>query len=114
MNQLYLIHSYFVFRYAMICSFHKAPSTILSNSKSLVIKFFETSWRSFSDIDTSPSSLVRNAQSQTIHTETLNITNKGRLEVRCPFNLHITPIHPKDFPRLDKAFFTIYGMNNKS
>ncbi|CAF1018957.1 unnamed protein product [Adineta ricciae] len=30
-------------------------------------------------------------------------------KVRCPFNLYVTPLHQKDFPRLDRAFFTIYG-----
>jgi hypothetical protein len=52
---------------------------------------------------------MRNADVQTIYSETLNISNQGRLEVRCPFNLYVTPLHQKDFPRLDKAFFTIYG-----
>jgi hypothetical protein len=67
------------------------------------------SCRSFSSLDASPSSAMRNAEVQTIHTEALNISKQGRLEIRCPFNLHVTPLHQKDFPRLDKAFFTIYG-----
>ena len=46
---------------------------------------------------------------QTIYTETLNVRDQGRLEIRCPFNLYVTPLNQKDFPRLDKAFFTIYG-----
>ncbi|CAF2474691.1 unnamed protein product [Rotaria sp. Silwood2] len=66
-------------------------------------------WRCFGGLDTSPSSVMRNAQVQTIYTETINVLNQGRLEVRCPFNLYVTPINQKDFPRLDKAFFTIYG-----
>ncbi|CAF3452133.1 unnamed protein product [Rotaria sp. Silwood1] len=66
-------------------------------------------WRCFRGLDTSPTSVMRNAQVQTIYTETINVINQGRLEVRCPFNLYVTPIHQKDFPRLDKAFFTIYG-----
>ena len=68
-------------------------------------------WRFFGGLDTSPHNVVRNAEVQTIYTGALNITNQGRLEVRCPFNLYVTPLHQKDFPRLDKAFFTIYGMN---
>jgi len=52
---------------------------------------------------------MRNAQVQTITTETVTIPNQGRLEVRCPFNLYVTPLDQKAFPRLDKAFFTIYG-----
>jgi hypothetical protein len=67
--------------------------------------------RVFGTKDISLISFMRNAEVQTIYTETLNIPNQGRLEVRCPFNLYITPLHQKDFPRLDKAFFTIYGMN---
>ncbi len=66
--------------------------------------------RLFSNMDTSPTSVIRNAEIQTIYTEALNIPNRGRLEIRCPFNLYVTPLHQKDFPRLDKAFFTIYGM----
>jgi hypothetical protein len=73
--------------------------------------FFLT-YRAFGTIDTSPTTVMRNAEVQTIYTETLNIPKKGRLEVRCPFNLYVTPINQKDFPRLDKAFFTIYGRNN--
>jgi len=72
---------------------------------------FKQPWRRFGGLDTSPSNVVRNAEVQTIYTETLTIPNQGRLEVRCPFNLYVTPLHQKDFPRLDKAFFTIYGMN---
>ncbi|CAF3460950.1 unnamed protein product [Rotaria sp. Silwood1] len=68
-------------------------------------------WRCFRGLDTSPTSVMRNAQVQTIYTETINVINQGRLEVRCPFNLYVTPIHQKDFPRLDKAFFTIYGID---
>jgi hypothetical protein len=67
--------------------------------------------RFFGGLDTSPSSIMRNAEVQTISSETVNIHNHGRLEVRCPFNLYVTPIHQKDFPRLDKAFFTIYGID---
>ena len=63
----------------------------------------------FSSLDISPSNVMRNAEVQTISTETLNVPHQGRLEVRCPFNLVITPVNQKDFPRLDKAFFTIYG-----
>ena len=70
---------------------------------------FKQPWRCFGGLDTSPSSVMRNAEVQTIYTETLNISKQGRLEVRCPFNLYVTPINQKDFPRLDKAFFTIYG-----
>jgi hypothetical protein len=66
-------------------------------------------WRLFGGLDTSPSNVVRNAEVQTIYTEALTIPNQGRLEIRCPFNLYVTPLHQKDFPRLDKAFFTIYG-----
>ncbi|CAF3867796.1 unnamed protein product [Rotaria sp. Silwood2] len=83
--------------------------TIHHNSKWSVINIFKQPWRFFGGMDTSPSSVMRNAQVQTIYTETLNIPNQGRLEVRCPFNLHIAPIQPTDFPRLDRAFFTIYG-----
>ena len=71
--------------------------------------FFKQPWRCFGGLDTSPSKVMRNAEVQTIHTETVNISKQGRLEVRCPFNLYVTPINHKDFPRLDKAFFTIYG-----
>jgi len=63
--------------------------------------------RFFGGLDISPS----NAEVQTIYSETVNIHNHGRLEVRCPFNLYVTPIHHNDFPRLDKAFFTIYGID---
>ncbi len=71
--------------------------------------FLKQSYRFFGIIDTSPTSVIRNAEVQTIYTETLNIPNRGRLEVRCPFNLYVTTLNQKDFPRLDKAFFTIYG-----
>lgn len=70
---------------------------------------FPQSFRSFSSLDISPSNVMRNAEIQTIYTETLNVPHQGRLEVRCPFNLVVTPVNQKDFPRLDKAFFTIYG-----
>lgn len=69
----------------------------------------QQSFRSFSSLDISPSNVMRNAEVQTISTDTLNIPQQGRLEVRCPFNLYITTLNQKDFPRLDKAFFTIYG-----
>jgi hypothetical protein len=69
--------------------------------------------RSFGTIDTSPTIAMRNAEVQTIYTETLNIPNQGRLEVRCPFNLYVTPLNQKDFPRLDKAFFAIYGRRQR-
>ena len=67
------------------------------------------SWRFYGGLDISPSSVIGNPEVQTIYSETVNILNHGRLEVRCPFNLHVTPIHQKDFPSLDKALFTIYG-----
>ncbi|CAF1107679.1 unnamed protein product [Adineta steineri] len=73
------------------------------------LNFLKQPWRCFGGLDTSPSSVMRNAEVQTIYSQTLTIPNQGRLEVRCPFNLYITPLHQKDFPRLDKAFFTIYG-----
>jgi hypothetical protein len=73
---------------------------------------FKQSWRFFGGLDTSPSSIMRNAGVQTISSETVNIPNHGRLEIRCPFNLYVTPINQKDFPRLDKAFFTIYGIDH--
>lgn len=68
--------------------------------------------RFFGGLDTSPSSVMRNPEVQTIHTETVNVSNGGRLEVRCPFNMYVSPIHQKEFPRLDKAFFTVYGMKS--
>jgi hypothetical protein len=74
-------------------------------------QFFKQPWRFFGGLDTSPSSIMRNPEVQTIYSETVNIPNHGRLEIRCPFNLYVTPIHQKDFPRLDKAFFTIYGID---
>jgi hypothetical protein len=73
---------------------------------------FKQPWRFFGGLDISPSSVMRNAEIQTIYSETVNIPNHGRLEIRCPFNLYVTPIHQKDFPRLDKAFFTIYGIDS--
>ncbi|CAF0916346.1 unnamed protein product [Didymodactylos carnosus] len=60
-------------------------------------------------LDTSPSLLLRNENVQTIYTQTVNISKSGRIEIKCPFNLYITPTDVKDFPRGDKAFFTIYG-----
>ena len=73
---------------------------------------FLLTYRAFgTTIDTSPQKVMRNAEVQTIYTETLNVPKEGRLEIRCPFNLYVTPLHQKDFPRLDKAFFTIYGRN---
>lgn len=95
-----------VFRYEMI---------LCSRTISFAVQhfhLFKQPWRCFGGLDTSPSSVMRNAEVQTIYTETLNISKQGRLEVRCPFNLYVTPINHKDFPRLDKAFFTIYGNKN--
>lgn len=99
------------FRYAMIC-FSRTILLTLDHSHCLFKGYFQLlkqPWRSFSGLDTSPSKVVRNAEVQTIFTETLHIPKQGRLEVRCPFNLYVTPLNNKDFPRLDKAFFTIYG-----
>lgn len=79
------------------------------NSK-FFLNIFKQPWRYFGGFDTSPTSVIRNAEVQTIYSETVNIHNNGRLEIRCPFNLYVTPINQKDFPRLDKAFFTIYGI----
>ena len=76
------------------------------------LSVYQQACRSFSSLDISPSNVMRNAEVQTIFTETLNIPHHGRLEVRCPFNLYITTLNRKDFPRLDKAFFTIYGRTN--
>jgi hypothetical protein len=100
---IFIVSTYVSFcRYAMIFSSRAIFLPIHRYSK----------WcfpRSFGTIDRSPTSFMRNAEVQTIYTETLNIPNQGRLEVRCPFNLYVTPLNQKDFPRLDKAFFTIYG-----
>ncbi|CAF0736583.1 unnamed protein product [Rotaria sordida] len=93
----------------MIFCSHIIPLTLHHHLKRSVVNLFKQPWRFFGGIDTSPSNIMRNAQVQTIYTDTLNIPNQGRLEVRCPFNLHIAPIQSTDFPRLDKAFFTIYG-----
>ncbi|CAF0843406.1 unnamed protein product [Rotaria sp. Silwood1] len=82
---------------------------IHQKSKWSVVNRLKQPCRFFGGMDTSPSNVMRNAQVQTIYSDTLSIPNQGRLEVRCPFNLHVAPIHPTDFPRLDKAFFTIYG-----
>ena len=87
----------------------EGSSRYAMNRFSRHIPLFRQAWRTFGSLDTSPSSVMRNAEVQTIHSETLNISKKGRLEVRCPFNLYVTPLNHKDFPRLDKAFFTIYG-----
>ena len=97
-------------RYAMIFRFHIFPSLIHRHLKSFIY-LLNQPWCSFGGLDMSSSNIMRNADVQTIYTETLNVTNQGRLEIRCPFNLHLEPLYSKDFPRLDKAFFTIYGMN---
>ncbi len=101
------------FRYAMIFSLRSVLLSIHHHFKWSPPNLLKQSCCFFSTIDTSPTSVMRNAEVQTIYTETLNIPNQGRLEVRCPFNLYVTPLHQKDFPRLDKAFFTIYGINFK-
>src|SRR5690349_7201377 len=74
-------------------------------------RLLKQSKRFFGGLDTSPSSVMKNADAQTIYSETLNIPNHGRLEVRCPFNLHVAPLHQNGFPSLDKAFLTIYGIH---
>ncbi|CAF3778645.1 unnamed protein product [Rotaria magnacalcarata] len=92
----------------MICFSHTRVLAVRPNLKGLS-SLIKQPWRFFGGLDTSPSSVMRNAEVQTIYTETVNVVNQGRLEVKCPFNVYVTPIHQKDFPRLDKAFFTIYG-----
>lgn len=92
----------------MICFIRANLLSISRHSKWCSI-VFPQSFRLISSLDISPSKVMRNAEVQTISTETLNVPHQGRLEVRCPFNLVVTPVNQKDFPRLDKAFFTIYG-----
>ncbi|CAF0998042.1 unnamed protein product [Adineta ricciae] len=92
----------------MILSYRAIGLTKLNPSK-CPLSLFKQPWRLSSILDTSPTNVMRNAEVQTIYSAALNIPNQGRLEVRCPFNLYVTPLHQKDFPRLDRAFFTIYG-----
>jgi hypothetical protein len=94
----------------MICLSRSIVLSLHENSK-WSINLFKQSRRFYGGLDYSPSAVMRNSEVQTIYSETVNILNHGRLEIRCPFNLHVTPIHQKDFPRLDKAFFTIYGIS---
>ncbi|CAF4266127.1 unnamed protein product [Rotaria socialis] len=93
----------------MICFVRTHVLAVHPSLKGLSSLINKQPWRFYGGLDTSPSSVMRNAEVQTIYTETVNVVSQGRLEVRCPFNLYVTPIHQKDFPRFDKAFFTIYG-----
>jgi hypothetical protein len=97
----------------MIC-FSRAFVLIIHQNSKCSLNLLKPPWRFFGGLDISPSSVMKNPEVQTIYSETVNIHSHGRLEVRCPFNLYVTPIHHNDFPRLDKAFFTIYGIYHQN